>query len=295
MYKQYVLAELPRAGLGNRLLVWARARAFADKYDLPLVVRGWDKFSIGPWLRREKVKRVYFGYFKNTNDHFGYRLREKLLPRHLVLNEPSFDIEKKDLDQCRLIRFNEIPHWSDFFEHIREARSLIRQELMAMLSPHIISKLALLKSPSIGIHIRMGDFRELKAGEDFNKVGAVRTPESYFIETINLIRQINGAALPVTIVTDGYRQELQGLLSLPNVDVLEGNPDVVDMLVLSKSKIIITSASSTFSYWAGFLSDVPVIVHPSIRQIKFRPNGFFEGPLEVDNPSLMEYIKAIPS
>lgn len=295
MYKQYVLAELPRAGLGNRLLVWARARVFADKYNLPLVVRGWDKFSIGPWLRREKVKRIYFGYFKNTNDHIGYRLREKLIPEHLILNEPSFDIEKADLDQYRIIRFNEIPHWSDFFEHIREARTLVRTELMAMLSPHIVSKLAQIKPPAIGIHIRMGDFRELKAGEDFNKVGAVRTPESYFTETINLIRQINGAALPVTIVTDGYRRELQGLLSLPNVEILEDNPDVVDMLVLSKSKVIITSASSTFSYWAGFLSDAPVIIHPSIRDIKLRPNGFYEGPLETGTPYLIEYIKAIPS
>ncbi|WP_315819857.1 hypothetical protein [Paraflavitalea speifideaquila] len=164
-----------------------------------------------------------------------------------------------------------------------------------MLSPHVISKLNDLGSPAIGLHIRMGDFRELKAGEDFNKVGAVRTPESYFIDMINLIRKINGAQLPVTIVTDGYRHELEGLLALQNIKIMEGNPDIVDMLVLSRSKIIITSASSTFSYWAGFLSDVPVIVHPSLRNLKLRPDGFYEGPLEESNESLVKYIKDLPS
>ncbi len=127
MYKHYVLAELPRAGLGNRLLVWARACAFAQKNDFPLVVRGWDKFSIGPWIRRERVKRLYFGYFRNSNDHFWYRIREKLGSGTGILDEPSFESEKSALEGYKVIRFKEIPHWSDFFEHIRDARTLIKE------------------------------------------------------------------------------------------------------------------------------------------------------------------------
>jgi hypothetical protein len=295
MFKQYVLAELPRAGLGNRLLVWAKARAFADKYNLPLVVRGWDKFSIGPWIRRERVKRLYFGYFRNNNDRIWYRIREKLISENKIMDEPSFESERTTLNNYKVFRFKEIPHWSDFFEHIRDARTLIINELSLMLSPHVVSRLNELSEPSIGLHIRMGDFRELKAGEDFNKVGAVRTPEAYFVDMINLIRKIHGSPLHVTIVTDGYRHELEGLLALKNVEILEGNSDIVDMLVLSRSKIIVTSASSTFSYWAGFLSDVPVIVHPSLKNLKLRPEGFYEGPLEERNETLVEYIKALPS
>jgi hypothetical protein len=56
---------------------------------------------------------------------------------------------------------------------------------------------------------------------------------------------------------------------------------MADMLVLSKSKIIITSMGSTFSYWAAFLSDADVInnpldVHPRLRN----ENNLFEGTLE---------------
>jgi hypothetical protein len=49
---------------------------------------------------------------------------------------------------------------------------------------------------------------------------------------------------------------------LTNIQFSGKNPDIVDLVLLSKSKLIVTSATSTFSYWAAFLSNSPVIMHP---------------------------------
>jgi hypothetical protein len=42
------------------------------------------------------------------------------------------------------------------------------------------------------------------------------------------------------------------------------------MLLLSKSKIIVISTGSTFSYWSGFLSNAPMIMHPDHIHARIR-------------------------
>ena len=153
-----------------------------------------------------------------------------------------------------------------------------------------------LQAPVIGIHIRMGDFRKLKENEIFSEVGAVRTPVDYFITIIRSIRAMNGHQLPVSVFTDGFRHELSRLFELENIVLIEGNRDITDLLLLSKSKIIITSAGSTFSYWAGFLSDVPIIMHPDHIHGPLRSNKeseLYEGMFDPNNPELIEYIRNI--
>lgn len=128
----------------------------------------------------------------------------------------------------------------------------------------------------------MGDFRKITATEDFSKVGQARTPIQYFIDVINNIRKISGKELPVSIFSDGRVEELSDILSLKNVELVEGNKDIVDLILLSKSKIIVASAESTFSYWAGFLSNAALIMHPdhiyeTIRDDNFNAT-YYEGP-----------------
>src|SRR3989442_9513638 len=65
--KSFVHADLPRGGLGNKLLVWARALVFAHIHELPFVVSNWSEIKIGPYLRREQRKRQYWGYFSQAN------------------------------------------------------------------------------------------------------------------------------------------------------------------------------------------------------------------------------------
>jgi hypothetical protein len=100
----------------------------------------------------------------------------------------------------------------------------------------------------------------ISGGGDF-KLGNQITPSEYFYKGINLIRDVVGENLPVTIFTDADEQELTGLLNLPNVQIAENKPDMLDIILLSRSKIMLLSRSSTFGYWAAFLSDA-IVVRP---------------------------------
>ena len=62
--KTLVYPQLPKAGLGNRLLVWARAILFAQMNDIPVIEPNWSNFSLGPYLRGESDKRYYRQFFE---------------------------------------------------------------------------------------------------------------------------------------------------------------------------------------------------------------------------------------
>ncbi len=143
-------------------------------------------------------------------------------------------------------------------------------------------ELAMAPKTQISVHVRLGDFRPLKPGEDFTKCGAVRTPPGYFIKIINGIREIHGAEVPVTVFSEGTAQQLAELLSLPAVSLATKQTAVADMLSMAASDVLVTSASSTFGYWAGFLGDCAIIMHPDHIQKPIRPDSvnkmFYEGP-----------------
>jgi hypothetical protein len=256
MRQGIVLCELPKAGLGNMLFPLMKAFLFSEINSLPLFVIGYHQIKVGPYLRSEKTKRKYRNYFTFQKSIWGETI-DKLRVRKMrnqfhSIEEPP--VERLNTStEGKLFEFGAIPHWTDFFEGIREHRSIAVGLMNRMVRQDIKTRVSKLPCPVIGIHVRMGDYRALKEGEDFSKVGIVRTPEKYFVDVINSIRKIHGSALPVSVFTNGFRNELQELLALPHVKIVEGNRDIEDMILLSKSKIVVTSAGSTFGYWAGFL------------------------------------------
>ena len=293
--KPIVVALLPGAGLGNLLFVWAKAMLFAHLNGLPLRTIGWGRMKVGPWLRGEKSKRIYGGFFKNDTTVFeSWWLRSKLKITASDRNKYNLKVREhapEELNRCEFVVFNQIPSWSDFFEGIKEHRIFVRTALFEMLHPAMREKLERHEAPVIGVHIRMGDFRKMKEDENFRETGGVRTPQQYFLEMITRIREMRGEDIPVTIFTDGKPEEIREILELPAVSLAPENPDIVDLLLLSKSKVVVTSASSTFGYWSGFLADAPLIMHPdhihaSLRSPEFN-REYFEGPLLDPIPPLL--------
>ena len=141
------------------------------------------------------------------------------------------------------------------------------------------------------------DFKYAEEGVKFGTTGHTRSPEEYFINMIQSIRQINGTCLPVSVFTDGRKNELQQLFQLDNIHLIEGNNDLTDMLLLSKADVIISSAGSTFSSWAGFISKAILIVQPEYESLKIRSKinneTLYEGRLDNTNEQLMNKIKLI--
>ena len=293
-----ILCKLSKAGLGNQLFPLMRAFVFGHLNNLPVMVTGYNHFTIGPYLRGDKSKRSYAGYFTFQKGIIDQQLNNLKLLRYRKFEreiEPS--LESVKIEEHHLYVFSKLPEWSDYFYGLKEHRALVLQLFNSLISPSVKNKMHHLTPPCIGVHMRMGDFKKLKPGEDFSKVGVVRTPEEYYVDVINQVRALHGSDLPVSIFTDGHKHEITMLLSLKNTTLIEGNLDIVDMLLLSKSKIILTSAGSTFSYWAGFLSDSTIIMHPDHIYKSIRPKSLesilYEGKFDSANPLLVKNIQQI--
>lgn len=293
--------KLPNAGLGNQLFPLLSAYLFGKHNNLPVVTTGYHRFKIGPYLRGEKSKRRYSNYFTFQKNLIGSWLDSRKISAYQncrLVKDPSIS-EKPDENNKTLYEFGAIPHWSDYFSGLKDHRQEVVDIFFSLIRKEIIDEVNNLQAPCVGVHIRMGDFRKLQLGQDFGKQGAVRTPETYFIQMIENIREINGRSLPVSVFTDGYRNELKNLLALENVQIIEGNKDIVDLLLLSRSRLIVTSAGSTFSYWSAFLADVPVVRHMEHLHQPIRPASvnekYYEGPLQIKNlnPILERNIKSI--
>jgi hypothetical protein len=300
--KPIVVAMLPGAGLGNLLFVWAKALVFAKLNGLPLRTIGWGRVKIGPWLRGEKVKRIYGGFFRQDTgvlESWWLRARLKMTADdRKKYNLAVREYAPEELSGCGFVIFDQVPSWADFFEGIKEHRNFVRTALFEMLQPAMLEKLERCEAPVVGVHIRLGDFRKMRADETFRETGGVRTPQQYFLEMITRIRELSGEDLPVTIFTDGHSEEIREILELPAVSLAPGNPDIVDLLLLSRSKVVVTSASSTFGYWSGFLADAPLIMHPEHIHASLRSPAFnreyFEGALlEPVSPLLVRNIQRI--
>lgn len=273
-----IYADLPRGGLGNKLLVWARAVSFSRLNDMPLYVSNWSELKIGPYLRKEKCKRQYWGYFSRHN-------------RPSALMRLVFSLSKRETDpplvtassrqEKLLYVFRTMHPWPDYFGELHAFRSVIVDSFRKNISQKYLSLARSQPSPVIGVHVRRSDFIETEMTVDPGNACNQRMPIAYFVQAIRKIREIQRAELPVTVFTDGREDEVKELLALPRVSIARRNPDIVDMLLLARSQFIVVSPGSTFSYWAGFVSDSPIITHAS-SAMKIRPDGdgLFEGPVE---------------
>jgi hypothetical protein len=263
-----VYPQLPRAGLGNMLLVWARAVLFADINSIPVIAPNWGQIRIGTYLRGERDKRYYGNLFCNKtylskiNYLFGIATKKKVYHNPAISKLDLSNLELKEIGNYLFI-FDNIPHWSDYFIDLKEYQPFIKQRLLSSIRNSVLKSIDNRPVPQIGIHIRMGDFKVLKPGDDFTKLGNVRTPMTWYVRVIDAIREIAGYEVPVTLFSDGHDRELCELLNLPHVSRSPSDSALADMLTLSKSKLLITSSGSTFSGWASYLGQCPTIWHPA--------------------------------
>lgn len=259
-------SNLPRTGIGNKLFVWAQGYVFSLANDCPHATSGWVKIHIGPIIRKENSKRFYWGYvpFKSTLKSFFWLVRYFFYTK--VQTKPSDCYKKKEIDTIYV--FNTLPHSNDYFSNIRAFRGQIKEQLGNYLSPSIIEKVSQKPCPAIGVHIRLGDF----------KVGQQTTPIAFFVDHINRVRALIGQDAPVTLFTDGNTDEVQDVLRLGHVFLSKNNRDIEDLLWLSRSKVIILTSNSTFSQWAGFLSEAVLLYDEKIIITPIRDSSeLFEG------------------
>lgn len=284
MKKAKVYVQFPKTGLGNMLLVWSRGFVFADINDLPFITSGWGGIRWGAWIRWERKKRTYWGYFKENTWRERIRLAYQKRSSKII-HEPAVEQVSLQENEKALFLFDRIFTDNDLFGPVRAHRSLIRKGIGDILLPAMQRRLDEYTPPVISIHIRRGDF----------KFGNPITPTDFFIHSITLTREITGKELPVTIFTDATPGEIKDVLALPNVTLSEDKPDILDILLMSRSKVIVLSQSSTFSYWGAFLSDAIIIKPDGDWQNDLRPadvnKTVFEGKVNFNDEASVEKLK----
>ena len=275
-----VVAWLPNAGLANKLFVWARACVFSRLNALPMETVGWSYPKLGPLLRGEPSSRMYARYFRRTNGIAWPRLGMEVAGGRTLTEPPCRKLDR--VERKTTYVFRRLPHWSDLFADIRDHRDELREALLDYVRPQYVGLADQAGRPVVSLHVRRGDFRKLAPNEDFKRVGGVRTPDDYFGDIVAGIRGVAGPDVPITIFSDGTDSDLGFLLRLPGVARAERRNDVTDLLTLSRAKVIVTSAGSTYGEWAAFLSDGIVLRHPDHIHAPIRPERVrkiaYEGP-----------------
>jgi Glycosyl transferase family 11 len=263
--KFVVNANLPYAGLGNMMLVWARAITFAELNSLSMVAPSWQSFHIGPWLRKERCKR-YYGSFFSTVD---YENKLKFLcysafQKTTIHSNPS--LNNIDLNSSEFIcgnrhvfLFDRMPPWNDYFQDLKNHQPLVKEKLYRDIHPNLLSRILQKPAPKIGIHIRRGDYQSPQVGDDFAVRRYVYTSLDWYIDVLKSIRNLVGYDIPATVFSDGYPEELQEMLVLPNVTISPETSAISDLITMSRSELLIASSHSSFSAWASYLAQCPTV------------------------------------
>lgn len=271
MTEKVTFALLPKAGLGNKLYVWAKAAIFAKINHTILITWGWTQLSLGPFFRKEKSKRLYLMQFKIQIFDLLTLLKIRGFKNH-VIDPPLIKFDEQSFEStayCFKGVKKGIP--DDSFREIKPFQNYIKVELQKMLTKDVKEALSGAESPIVGIHIRRGDFA----------FTPWLTPLVYFNKRINQIREVSGKCLPVTIFSDGTDEDLASLLDMPEVRRASTNFEIVDILLLSRSQVLVTCPASTFSNWSAFLSDGIIVRDYLFPHKNARPQKinkiFFEG------------------
>jgi hypothetical protein len=244
-------------GLGNRLFVWARCRIFSEKHKIPMLSPSWRHIRTGP-LRKGGVNLLTYHRQILLWDLFQERPEDIQGLKKIYLDITANKIPEPDTDQS-LVSYEETNRdliilfkgYADYFNPLVGYESFLKEELHTITKLKWLSLVKRYKSVPIALNVRRG--------KDF---GAYRTPLSWFIETLKLVRELVGSPVHAFVVSDSTEQDLFELLRLENMTFIRPGCAISDLLILSEAKILVASGGSTFSAWASFLGQMPTVTHP---------------------------------
>jgi len=245
----YAYAILPRAGLGNMLMPWARAVAFCEFTGARMLAPCWLQLPrIGPWLRGERYKRNYNFCFSNKGYLSGIGKLTALLTKKVVDEE----VWSAAMSNC-VVRFSGFGGDKGFFENLNPFQRQIRDSLWKMTRRDIVASVQRLCSgpPYIGMHIRRGDFSTL----------GIAAPDDWYVRALRVALEKCGN-IDVRVFSDSNPNGLKFIQdAFPHIRIIimPKAHAIHDILSLSLSKFLITSPESTFSLWGAFLGQMPAL------------------------------------
>lgn len=227
--KDYGWLRLGGPGLANCMFLAAKAYIHSRINGTTYIDPTWRKLSVGPWLRRERDKRVYNELFA----HHGLTGIRKLLVIKRVLAKRESITTFSDL--------------GNYFEDLAPHYEWVKEFFDMITKPKTIALVdeADLKD-KVAVHVRLGDY-----------LSELRVDISWYKAMIEKMLDVNPCQ-QFTLFSDGTEQELASLLQIPNVKRAFYGNAYADMYAISRCKMLIAS-DSTFSAWGAFLGQKPII------------------------------------
>lgn len=227
------------SGLANCMFVAARAYILHTKTNFDYITPTWGKFSIGPYLRGEKDKRHYFGFFKKLG--VSGIMKIAILATKPKINEHQ---TKEDAQSGIIVVEGLGNYFLDLLDHQEIVsiyfHKIILKKHFSAIESHDFSKV-------IGVHIRLGDYSS-----------DLRTDLNWYKQIIESLQKGINTAYQFYVFSDGTDEELSSITSLANTKRVFFGSAISDILALSHCQLIIGS-DSTFSGWGAFLGQVPVV------------------------------------
>jgi hypothetical protein len=203
---------------------------------------------------------------------FGRLFRLALLPH---LEEPAWPaLQMPETGGSKIVDFHGT---GDYFEKLVPYRDYVRAELLAMVRQSHLGCTEIDFKGSIMVNVRLGDFTApvvtCPSGPGFYNQ---RTAIDWYIRAVQALRGSFGAQWPAYIISDGTDDELRPLLRLKNTRRLRVE-NLAGLLTLSRAHVLVASGS-TYSMWASFLGQMPVLWPPGQRRQSLYPGRWAEEP-----------------
>ncbi|MEM1165364.1 MAG: hypothetical protein AAGI30_03640 [Planctomycetota bacterium] len=268
--------DLPSFGLGNLLIPWARAEVFRRTHEgCGMLAARWTQPKIGPILRLERDWRFYHNLF-DRRDAIGSSRKRAILAAAERFGhtdaEGALEAARGAGDRPVVVDFR-FPEWGDnFFDGDAPAsRRIIFDGLMGMLSAGTRRTLerahtGWAKDPYIAVHVRRGDKKVIPDGErkDVYRESIWVMNEQWYVSALRSVRSVVGEDLRAVVFSDGKDHEIAHVLGEPNVERAPRNNAVADILLLAGGHALIGTGNSSFSLWAGLLSERPSVWFPTL-------------------------------
>ena len=135
----------------------------------------------------------------------------------------------------------------NYFQDLNKDVPLVQEYFNKILKKETVAKVYEQRMKGmIAVHVRLGDY-----------VPEMRVDISWYRGVIESIIK-DYPQQKFALFSDGSDEELQSLLSLPNVERCFFGNAFADMWAISKCKFVIAS-DSTFSAWGAFLGQLPIL------------------------------------
>ncbi len=275
---------LPRTGLGNRLLPWARCRLFAEVNHARMLVPYWPQVKFMSSVRGALGHpvnifpiRTYHNLFRRGREEVTGWQRLWLQWTASKCPEPSAVAAPwpTPVAQRTVVVFEGL---RDYFQQLKGWDEFLHRELRAITRTRWLRRVDQIPLNVVGINVGLSPFGD-------------RVPPwgiEWYAESLALIRKIAGFSVPAFLVSDGRPRVLAPLLTMGSVTLVTTGSAIGDILLLARARVLIGSGGSTFSAWAAFLGQMPTVTPPGYPLSWFRLHPrrrVYWGTLDPTSPS----------